>query len=179
MRKETGERNAPKALGTCAIRDGSGLMCVQDKALCEGNDPSPWQAPQRGPGRTPAHPKSGSRLSHPGVAPLVKAIKPSPARCALWRNSLESLRPPMAQVQNAVLVPDGQPRERTPERDQAALRFPAKSCLAGFLPAIPAQAHVREASDQGKPYVKTKRIRQQSPLNKLFQSFKHSGGALF
>jgi hypothetical protein len=32
--------------------------------------------------------------------------------------------------------------------------LPAKGCLAGVLPAIPAQAHAREASDQGGPNVK-------------------------
>ena len=62
------------ALCTCAIRDCSGLVWVQGKARCEGNGPSPWQAPQRSPGRTPAHPKGDTRLSRPGVAPLAKAM---------------------------------------------------------------------------------------------------------
>ncbi len=62
----------------------------------------------------------------------------------------------MAQAQSAVLVPDGQPRERTPERGPQLFAIQAKSCLAGILPAIPAQAHVREASDQGGPNVKTR-----------------------
>jgi hypothetical protein len=62
----------------------------------------------------------------------------------------------MTQVQNAVLVPAGnlanvplnEARSHSPSGRRAA--WPAS------LPAIPAQAHVREASDQGGTKVKTR-----------------------
>ena len=62
------------ALCACAIGDCSWLVCVQGKARCAGNGLSPWQAPQHSHGLTQANPKGDSRLSRPGVAPLVKAI---------------------------------------------------------------------------------------------------------
>jgi hypothetical protein len=72
--KKPAKETHPQSTLHLCHRNCSGLVCVQGKARCAGNGHCPWQAPQRGHGRTQANPKGGSRLSRPGVAPLAKAI---------------------------------------------------------------------------------------------------------